>query len=114
MPDASEVQQVVEALVGRLDHVPASQRALLPGRRTIEARCPDLDLSWHAVWDGSRLGPLEEGPGARRADVVIEVSSADLLALHRGELTPARAWSQQRVRVRASMRDMLRLRAALA
>ena len=37
-----------------------------------------------------------------------------ILTLHEGRLSVARAWSDGRVRVRASMRDMLRLRAALA
>lgn len=114
MPDAAEVQQVVTALVRRLDDVPPAQRSLLPGRRRLEARCPDMDLAWHATWDGRRLGELQEGPSPRRPDVRIEVGGADLLALHRGELTVGRAWSEQRVRVRASVTDMLRLRAALA
>lgn len=113
MAEVGEVEATLASLVARLESLPAGQRALLPGRRMLEARCPDLGLVHHARWQDGRLGPVQQGPAPRRADIRIEVSSDDLLAMSRGELDATRAWSEGRVRLKASMTDMLRLRAAI-
>lgn len=112
MATVEEVDAVLGELLGRLGGIDQGTRSMLPGRRTIEARCPDLDLVRHAVW---RDGTLEVGaePPERRADVRISVTSDDLLAMHRGELSFSRAYAQGRVRLDASVTDLLRLRALL-
>lgn len=114
MADEEEVERTIDDLLRRLEDVPRSQRALLPSNRLVEASCPDLGLVRHARWRNGELGPVEDGPSPRRADVRIQVDSDDLLRMHRGELDPAKAWSDGRLRIRASMGDMLRLRTALA
>jgi hypothetical protein len=111
--EVEDVERTIDTLLRRLEQVPRTQRALLPGRRTVEARCPDLGLIRHARWKDGSLGPIADGPSPRRPDVRIDVRSDDLLALHRGELTVTRAWADGRLKVRASMGDMLRLRTAL-
>jgi Fe-S cluster assembly iron-binding protein IscA len=49
----------------------------------------------------------------RRPDIRLVVDSDDLVALADGELDFSKAYTSQRIRIQASMTDMLRLRAAL-
>jgi hypothetical protein len=107
-----EVEAILDDLLGRLGDIDPSTRSLMPSRRTIEARCPDLELVRHAVWREGLLELVDQAP-PRRADIRISVASDDLLALHRGELTFSRAYAANRVRLDASMTDLLRLRAIL-
>ncbi len=107
-----EVEDRLTALVARLGNVDPSHRAMLPARRTIQAFCTDLGLMYHAVWRNGRLDELVQGP-ADRADIRIQMTSADLVALADGELPFREAYTSQRVRIDASLTDLLRLRAAL-
>ena len=100
------------ALIGRLGTLDPSYRAMLPARRTIEARCTDLDVMYHAVWVDGQLGALVEGP-AERADIRVQLTSGDLGELAAGSLTFRQAYAAGRIRVDASLTDLLRLRALL-
>lgn len=112
MATVEQVEQALAMLLGRLDDVDDSTRALLPTRRTIEARCPDLDLVRYAEWRDGRLN-LVDGPHARPADIRISVRSDDLMRMTNGDLPFSRAYASNRIRLDASMADLLRLRAAL-
>ncbi|MFA9428572.1 sterol-binding protein [Egicoccus sp. AB-alg2] len=112
MATVEEVDAVLWGLLDRFGEVDEDVRALLPNRRTIEARCPDLDYVRHAEWRRGELIVLEEAP-PRRADIRISMLSDDLLAVANGELTFSRAYASNRVRLDASMTDLLRLRAVL-
>lgn len=98
--------------MGRLGSLDPSYRAMLPARRTIEARCTDLGLMYHAMWRSGQLGALIAGQ-APRADIRIHVASTDLCDLADGSLPFREAWATQRLRIDASVTDMLRLRAIL-
>lgn len=85
---------------------------MLPARRTIEACCTDLDLMYHALWRSGQLGDLVAGQ-APRPDIRIHVASTDLHDLADGRLPFREAYASQRLRIDASMTDLLRLRAIL-
>lgn len=112
MATIEQVDEILDDLLGKLARLDPGTRSLMPTNRTIEARCPDLGLVRHARW---RRGQLEllDAPPTRRADIRISVASDDLLALHRGDLTFSRAYAANRVRLDASVTDLLRLRAIL-
>lgn len=85
---------------------------------------PDRSLSCHVTdLDVTFVGHLREGhirevrtlPGApeARAEIGLEMAGDDLVALVDGELNFARAWASGRVRLKAGLRDVLRLRAIL-
>ncbi|MFA9445147.1 sterol-binding protein [Egicoccus sp. AB-alg6-2] len=112
MATVEEVDAVLLQLLGRLGDVDEDLRALLPSKRTIEARCPDIDYVRHAEWRRGELFVMDEPP-ARRADIRISVRSDDLVAIAAGELPFSRAYATNRVRLDASMTDLLRLRAVL-
>jgi hypothetical protein len=112
MATLDQVETILIDLLRRLGQVDDTTRAMLPSRRTIEARCPDLDLVRYAEW---RRGDLEllDDPPTRRPDIRISVHSDDLLRIAAGELTFSRAVASNRLRLDASMSDLLRLRAVL-
>lgn len=112
MATVEEVDQVLADLLTKLGDVDPNTRSLMPSRRTLEARCPDLGLVRHALWRDGQL-ELVDDPPPRRADIRISIGSDDLMALHRGEMTFTHAYSTNRVRLDASMTDLLRLRAVL-
>lgn len=85
---------------------------MLPSRRTIEATCTDLEVMYHAHWRNGQLGELLAGP-ATRPHIRIEVASLDLVRLADGSLRFREAWTDQRLRIEASVADLLRLRAVL-
>jgi predicted lipid carrier protein YhbT len=107
-----EVEEILARLVARFSEIDPSYRAMLPSRRTIEARCPDLDLVHWAEWRNGELHVLDEAPNGR-ADIRISVRSDDLLAMANGDLAFGRAYASNKVRLDASVTDLLRLRAVL-
>lgn len=107
-----EVEAVLAELLRRLGTVDDTTRALLPSRRVIEAQCPDLDYTCYAEWREGRLTVLD-APPPRRPDIRISVRSDDLVAIVDGDLPFTRAYAANKVRLDASMTDLLRLRAVL-
>ncbi|MFI9722586.1 sterol-binding protein [Streptomyces sp. NPDC052396] len=81
----------------------------------------DRSLSCHATDLGvTFVGHLREGHlrevrtvqdvPERRAEIGLELTSDDLIALVDGRLNFARAWAAGRIRLQASLRDILRMR----
>lgn len=112
MATLEQVEEVLLELLGKLGRVDDTTRAMLPSRRLIEARCPDLDLVRYAEWRRGDLELLADDP-QRRPDIRLSVHSDDLLRIASGELPFSRAVASNRLRIDASMPDLLRLRAAL-
>ena len=112
MATVAEVESVLDQMLSRLGQVDSGTRAMLPSRRVIEAACPDLGLVRHAEWRDGDLVLLEEPP-RRRADIRVSIHSDDLMAISEGRMSFSRAFTANRVRIDASMTDLLRLRAVL-
>lgn len=112
MASTEQVEAILADLVRRLDRIDQSTRAMLPGRRVVEAHCPDLGLVYHTRWDGGELGEVVPGP-VERPDIRISMDSDDLVAMSVGDLSFHRAYATGRVRLDATMTDLLRLRAVL-
>ena len=112
MASIDQVEEVLIQLLSRLGDVDDTTRAMLPSRRTIEASCPVLDLVRHAEWRRGDLHLLDDMP-PRRPDIRISVHSDDLMAIANGELPFSRALASNRLRLDASMADLIRLRAVL-
>ncbi|MEU4211303.1 sterol-binding protein [Streptomyces sp. NPDC026206] len=88
------------------------------------AAAPDRSLSCHVTdLDVTFVGHLRDGhikevrtvrgTPEQRAEIGLEMTGDDLVALVEGKLNFARAWAGGRVKVKAGLRDVLRLRAIL-
>jgi hypothetical protein len=109
------IEQCIQALSGVLGDLTANPAAQGLDR-SLSCRLTDL----HQVVEGrlhggeiTDLHAVPEDPPPARADIRLTMSSDDLLALTGGELEFAKAWATGRVRLEASIRDMLKLRTLL-
>lgn len=80
--------------------------------RSLSCHITDLDTTFVGHL---REGHLKEvktihGLPERRAEIGLEMTGDDLIALVDGRLNFARAWASGRVRLQAGLRDVLRLR----
>lgn len=112
MATIDEVERILLELIGQLQDVDPRYRPMLPSRRTIEAYLEDLDLTYHAYWRSGKLSDLHDG-SADRPDIRLTVHSDDLVGLADGTLGIREAYLSQRLRIDASMTDLMRLSRAL-
>jgi hypothetical protein len=109
------IDECTTALRGVLGPI-ASNKAAEGLDRSLSCRLTDLDqvllgrLTAGAVRD---LHAVPDGPSVPRADIRLTMTSDDLLALTRGDLSFAKAWSSGRLRLDAGIRDILRLRSLI-
>jgi hypothetical protein len=109
------IDECMTALQGVLGPI-ASSKAAAGLDRSLSCRLTDLDqvvlgrLSSGAVKD---MHVVPDGPAVPKADIRLTMTSEDLLAMTRGELSFTKAWASGRVRLEAGIRDILRLRSAL-
>lgn len=112
MAEVEDVERILDEFVARFGDRNTALPAMTPPQRLIRASCPDLDLVRYARWDGGGLTILDEPPD-QRIDIRISIRSDDLVRLDTGELSVGQAYLGGRLRIDASMSDLLRLRAAL-
>lgn len=87
-----------------------------PARREVDksfsCQVTDLRADFHGrISHGAMVG-LDDGADPR-ADIKLDVTSDDLIALVDGRLNVAAAWASGRLHIHASFRDLLRLRKLL-
>lgn len=104
-------EQAVQTLMRRLDELDPTLLRRHAATRTVSCSVTDLDLAWAGVVGPDGLESLaslaqHEVP---RTQIRLALSSDDLLALVNGSLTARTAWATGRLRVDASVRDLLRL-----
>jgi hypothetical protein len=99
-------------LAERLDGVPDSMRRRHAVDRTISCHLPDLELTYSGRLADGSLCDITAEP-CPSAQIRLTVSSDDLVAVTSGTLPFTSAWTSGRLRIEASMLDMLRLRAIL-
>ena len=94
----------------------AANKAAAGLDRSLSCRLTDLDqvvvgrLAAGSVRD---LEVVPDDPSRPKADILLTMTSDDLVALTNGELAFGPAWASGRVRFEAGLRDMLRLRSLL-
>lgn len=81
--------------------------------RTISCRVPDLDTAWLTRLHTGGLDPFTQTDDPRAAQVRLTVDSDDLVALANDELGVAKAWATGKLKIEASIFDLLRLRKLL-
>ncbi|MEV0399296.1 SCP2 sterol-binding domain-containing protein [Actinoallomurus sp. NPDC050550] len=113
MATAQEARLALERIATRLTEVDADELARHVVERTISCRVPDLGLIFLTRIHGDGLDDFQLVDDADRAQVRLTVKSDDLVALADDELHVAKAWATGRLKIEASLGDLLRLRKIL-
>ena len=80
------------------------------GERTVSCHVSDLEVTFHGrLKDGELTGITTDAQPAK-AQVRLTSSSDDLVALTEGRLDLAKAWMSKRIKIEASMLDMIKLK----
>ena len=111
-----EVERQLAALMARLDGNEANVRSAIPSRKVLRCRVPDLDATWFSVVDDGHVSAPTEASPDGPADITLTVRSDDLIDLVdlvSGRVSFLSAFTAGRVRVDASIVDLLRLRSLL-
>ena len=108
MATVEECEQALADLADRLAGNESAQRSV-SFDRTLTCTIRDLDVIFVGRLKGGQLVDIRRAP-SRDAQIKLSMSSDDLVALVAGRLKMASAWATGRVKIDASIRDMLRLR----
>jgi putative sterol carrier protein len=109
MATHEECYEAILEVVERFNSVDAGKRRERIPPRTVACTVLDLDTTYAGrVVNGFVVDVAVSDK--HRADLRVICSSDDLLSMVNGELHFAQAWSTGRVRLDASIRDLLRLR----
>jgi hypothetical protein len=109
--DREQCEAALAGLAARLEDLARRGSPAQTPDRTVLCRLTDLGTSYVAdLRDGALLGITE---GARKAQITFTLTSDDLIAVTDGTLPVATAWASGRLRVDASLRDLLRVRSLL-
>lgn len=110
MASVDECRLALTSLATRLNDLGEGARTRNTPDRTLSLRVSDLDVAFCGrLQDGSLTDIVLDGEGDK-AQLRLQCSSDDLLALTEGALNPAAAWASGRLRIEASPLDLLRLR----
>jgi predicted lipid carrier protein YhbT len=109
MATETETRDALQRIATRISEVDPDRLAEHIVERTISCQVPDLNLTFHTRLHQGGLDPFKtDGPPT--AQVRLTVKSDDLVALADDELHAAKAWATGRLKIDASLSDLLRLR----
>jgi hypothetical protein len=109
-----EVSSAIELLMARLDGNEENVRSAIPGRKVMGCLVTDIGASWYSVIeDGHVSSPTEDPPSGERVAVLLKLHSDDLIDLVEERTSFLSALLSGKVRVDASLSDLLRLRTLL-
>jgi hypothetical protein len=114
MATAEECREALQTLTGRLSEMDPQDRTSFFSNRTFSCYVTDLGITFMARITASGAEPVKEvGPDEPPADIRITANSDDTVALAATPGNIARMWMQGRVKIQASLRDLLALRRLL-
>ncbi|TDD40489.1 hypothetical protein E1287_00490 [Actinomadura sp. KC06] len=113
MANEEECRAALGRIAARLAEVDADRLAEHVVERTISCRVPDLGLAYRTRLHAGGLDPFKLDGDPKDAEVRLTVDSDDLVALAAEELNPTKAWAEGRLKIEASIFDLLRLRKLL-
>ena len=115
MATTEECRAALDQLSANLAGAAGDVRAAAALDRSLSCRITDLDITFVGRLRGGRIEVLDtlQGPPAEKAQIRLTTTGDDLVAMVGGEVHFARAWASGRIRVQASLRDLLRLRSLL-
>jgi predicted lipid carrier protein YhbT len=109
MATEAETRDALQRIAIRISEVDADRLAEHVVERTISCQVPDLGLIFHTRLHEGGLDPFKTDDSPT-AQVRLTVKSDDLVALADDELHAGKAWATGRLKIDASLGDLLRLR----
>ena len=114
MASAEECREALQTLSGRLAEMSPQDRASYFGNRSMSCHVTDLGVTFVTRFTDNGADPVTEAkPDDPPADIRLTASSDDVISLSATPANIARMWMAGRVKVQASMRDLLALRKLL-
>lgn len=113
MASVKECERALKSLADRLAAVDPEQRAKYVVERTVSCHIPDLDVVFTGRLGEDGLSDVHRTDDGQSAQVRLAANSDDLLALADGTLRAPSAWATGRLRIDASVLDLLKLRSLL-
>ncbi len=113
MATVEQARAALDRIATRLTDVDPGELAKHVLERTISCRVPDLDLVFLTRIHPDGLDTFKIVENADGAQVRLTVNSDDLVALAGDELAVTKAWATGRLKIEASLSDLLRLRRIL-
>ena len=113
MATKAEVERQLGLLMARLDGNEANVRSAIPTRKVLCCHVADLGADWYSVVENGHVSQPSEAPPNGRADIILRVGSDDLVDLVEGRISFLSAFTSGKVKVDASILDLLRLRSLL-
>lgn len=112
MASEEECRAALERLAERLHTVDPDERKQHGFDRSMSCQVPDLGVTFSGALSDGHITGITTEP-APKAQVRMTVGSDDLVALTGGDLDFGKAWLSGRIKVEASVRDLLKLRSML-
>ena len=112
MATIAECEAAMHQLAHRMGGLGTGDKRRVPLRRSISCHLGDLGVTFAGQLDGGELNDIRRAQSTA-AQIRLTLSSDDLLALVAGSLHFARAWASGRLKVEASVLDLVRLRSLL-
>jgi hypothetical protein len=109
MATEQECADALRRFAEQLASLDQSERDRHRLERTVSCHITDLDVTFSGVLKDAQLLDMTTEPQPRAA-LRLAMSSDDLLLLVDGEIDFLRSWTQGRIKVQASVLDLIRLR----
>jgi hypothetical protein len=114
MATAEQCREALQTLSSRLTDMSPDDRASYFGKRSMSCQVTDLGVTFVTRFTDQGAEPVTEAaPDVPPADIRLTAVSDDVLSLAATPAHIARMWLAGRVKVQASMRDLLALRRLL-
>lgn len=114
MASLDDCRAALDELVARLATVDKQHRESKIPDRTLSLHVLDHDMMFRGtLHKGELVDIVETEPEGPKSDIRLSMTSDDLVAMTNHELSFAHAWATGRVRLDASLRDLLRMRSLL-
>jgi len=113
MATAEECREALQTLTGRLGEMNPQDRSSFFSNRSFSCHVTDLGITFMTRITGHGAEPVKEVVDDPPADIRLTASSDDVVSLAATPANIARMWMAGRVKIQASIRDLLALRRLL-
>ncbi|WP_025274436.1 SCP2 sterol-binding domain-containing protein [Haloglycomyces albus] len=112
MATAAECRDILEKMVGSASKKADKYEGLKDFKRNMVCDITDLGVQFRGTIDDGKFSDLSEGDDPD-AEVRLTIASDDLVKVKAKELSPAKAFLTGKVKIKASVSDLNKMRKAL-